>query len=899
MADVTREGKASYYRYWGKANRDVEQSGDAYHLLPYHCLDVAAVAAAWWDGSASLRKSFLANSNVAEKTYRAWLLFFVALHDLGKWDVRFQRKAPECWKIWNSGYRDRVPSLNDSRTYDHGKSGLYWFREDTLDDVPEYSDLFACLDEGPQLKRVAWYPWLEAVCGHHGYVIPQQQLPGRLLALTSEYQKLAEQDKQARQEWLAALAELFLKPQGLSLEDDPPACSPLLAGFCSVADWLGSDQRVFQFDASEHELSRYFSEELLSKAREQVIRCGLISHIRPYEGVTALLAAGDSPRQLQCLVEQLPLASGLTVIEAPTGSGKTETALAYAWRLLDQGIADSIVFALPTQATANAMLDRLDKLIDKLFADGNLILAHGNSRFNRRYEAIRHKGKDYQGDEEAWAQCCDWLAQSRKRIFLGQIGVCTIDQVLISVLPVKHRFVRGFGVGRSVLIVDEVHAYDAYMYGLLEAVLKAQHAAGGSALLLSATLPSQLQQALLATYQEKLPSLTAYPLIAWAPAHSGVVKHFELTEAQYPASFPVFIDTRAVPDLLPDSLLLDEMVAAARNGAQVALVCNLVDVAQRIYGQLKERNLADIDLQLFHARFTHLDRRDKEQAVQNCFGREGDRSRGRILVATQVIEQSLDVDFDWLITQLCPVDLLFQRLGRLHRHKREFRPLGFSQPRATVLLPDGDGYGSHGSIYGNTLVMWRTEQLLISLGEQPLQFPDAYRSCIESVYQPELSGDEPEWVAQGLEKWQLENAVSRSNAQQMLKWAENTWLSDEDDNVRAVTRDGEMSLTVIPYLDSSAGRKLLNGVMVESCDEHKLAEALALNRVMVPNSWRNPLSPLIDAEGICWLDMSCVDDGCFLNSDLQISYSIEFGMNNGRDNSNVIPTSSPKGLGTK
>jgi CRISPR-associated endonuclease/helicase Cas3 len=857
MAETNAGTWPSYYRYWGKAKRSEDQPGDDYHLLPYHCLDVAAIAATWWDASACLRNAFIGHSGVEERIYRAWLLFFVASHDLGKWDVRFQRKALECWKVWNSSYEGRVPSTNDSRTYDHGKSGLYWFREDTLDDAvqPEYPDLFACLDGGQQLEKLAWYPWLEAVCGHHGYVISQQHLPGILLALTSEYQKLAEQDKQARHEWLAALAELFLKPQGLSLEDDPPECSPLLAGFCSVADWLGSDQRVFQFDSSVRELSGYFSEELLEKAREQVIRCGLISHIRPYEGVTALLAAGYAPHQLQCLVDQLPLESGLTVIEAPTGSGKTETALAYAWRLLDQGVADSIVFALPTQATANAMLDRLDKLIDKLFADGNLILAHGNSRFNRKYEAIRGKGKDYQGDEEAWAQCCDWLVQSRKRIFLGQIGVCTIDQVLISVLPVKHKFVRGFGVGRSVLIVDEVHAYDAYMYGLLEAVLKAQHAAGGSALLLSATLPSQLQQALLATYQQKIPSLTAYPLIAWAPVHSGVVKHFELTAAQYPATFPVFIDTCAVPDLFPDPLLLDEMVAAARNGAQVALVCNLVDVAQHIYRQLKERNLADIDLQLFHARFTQLDRRDKEQAVQDCFGREGDRSRGRILVATQVIEQSLDVDFDWLITQLCPVDLLFQRLGRLHRHKREFRPAGFSQPCATVLLPDGDGYGSHGCIYGNTLVMWRTEQLLRALGERPLLFPDAYRQCIESVYQPELTGDEPEWVALGLEKWQQENAVSRMSAQQMLKWAENTSLSDEDDMVRAVTRDGEMSLTVIPYLDYSSVRHLINGVIIETCDDHALAEALALNRVMVPNSWSNRLPAPVDDNGLYWLQM--------------------------------------------
>lgn len=187
MAETNIATWPSYYRYWGKAKRSEDQPGDAYHLLPYHCLDVAAIAAAWWDGSATLRKAFVAHADIEESVYRAWLLFFVALHDLGKWDVRFQRKALACWNIWNSGYEGRVPSTNDSRSYDHGKSGLYWFREDSFEDdaEPEYADLFACFDAGPQLKKLAWYPWLEAVCGHHGYVIPQQQLPGRLLALTS------------------------------------------------------------------------------------------------------------------------------------------------------------------------------------------------------------------------------------------------------------------------------------------------------------------------------------------------------------------------------------------------------------------------------------------------------------------------------------------------------------------------------------------------------------------------------------------------------------------------------------------------------------------------------------------------------------------------------------------
>jgi CRISPR-associated endonuclease/helicase Cas3 len=130
----------------------------------------------------------------------------------------------------------------------------------------------------------------------------------------------------------------------------------------------------------------------------------------------------------------------LAIVEAPTGSGKTEMALAYAWRLLEKGIAEGIVFELPTQATANKMYDRLTPLAVEIFKDHpNLLLAHGNARFNEKFIAIKKTAQSVQNEGEAWVQCCQWLSQSRKRVFLAQIGVCTVDQVLIAVLPVRHR----------------------------------------------------------------------------------------------------------------------------------------------------------------------------------------------------------------------------------------------------------------------------------------------------------------------------------------------------------------------------------------------------------------------------------------------------------------------------
>jgi CRISPR-associated endonuclease/helicase Cas3 len=175
------------------------------------------------------------------------------------------------------------------------------------------------------------------------------------------------------------------------------------------------------------------------------------------------------------------------------------------------------------------MLKRLESIASVLFpgGDANLVLAHGKARYNPDFITLQEVVRPHtaQAHEEALVQCAEWLAQSRKRVFLGQIGVCTVDQVLISVLPVKHKFVRGFGIGKSVLIIDEVHAYDSYMYGLLAAVLEQQQTAGGSAILLSATLPYQQRQQLANTWQPKasLEMQAPYPLITHLGSGSASV----------------------------------------------------------------------------------------------------------------------------------------------------------------------------------------------------------------------------------------------------------------------------------------------------------------------------------------------------------------------------------------
>jgi len=856
-----------YYRYWGK----VEKDGLRYHLLPYHCLDVAAVAAAWWDVSPAIRHGFKLHRDLPEEQLRAWVLFFISLHDYGKFDVRFQLRVMPLWRLLyqDANTYESLPSIQICKSYYHGEGGLSWFIQDHAaklsGTISQQNVGWDFLDqmEPPSNKWDLWRPWIEAVTGHHGHIRSADYVAETSLPLICD-KRLADFDRSARREWLQAVESLFLRPVGLTLTDSPPVFSPLMAGFCSVADWLGSrcDSENFCYCGAERDLQAYFEEHFTADAQRILQLAGVIGQPKSYAGVSALLGTEDKPRSLQTLVDELPLSTGLTLVEAPTGSGKTETALAYAWRFVDAGLADSIVFALPTQATANAMLGRLERITPLLFVDKpNLLLAHGLARFNDAFTKIKHSAIDgYDSQEDGWVQCSQWLAESRKRVFLGQIGVCTVDQVLVSVLPVKHRFIRGFGVGRSVLIVDEVHAYDAYMYGLLEEVLRQQKASGGSAILLSATLPEcqrrQLCSAWGAKLGEQYKEKTPYPLITWT---NGAEPLFhELDPGQLPKNVTVKVEPIRIDRLLPDEFLLRRIVTAAEAGAQVAIVCNLVNVAQGLVRIL--RSMTGLPVDLFHARYCYSHRQEKELEVIDRFGLGGDRKCGRILVATQVVEQSLDIDFDWIITQLCPVDLLFQRMGRLHRHHRPGkRPAGFTEPLCTVLLPEGDDFGLHGVIYANTRVLWRTAEKLVVAPEGMIVFPKAYRDWIELVYQDDVWGDEPLSVTEGYEKFKCEiEEIKRYKARYMVDSAINPFI-DTDDKVLAVTRDGDMNLSIVPFCNTAQGRMLMDGTVFETLDELRQLEALSLNSVGVPKSWQYDFGNPV--EGRFWIEMQREGEG--------------------------------------
>lgn len=314
-----------YYRYWGKTAED-----GRYHLLPYHCLDVAAVGAVWWQRDPVIRRLFKSALGQSEDICRAWILFFLALHDLGKVDIRFQLKAQEVLCRLRPEFD--LESADTDTSYYHGPYGWELFCRESAGIIND-SDL------------VRWGEWMKAVCGHHGSLTI-----GVPFSLPEAEDEVITFDRKARLALIQDLEGLFLTPEGLTVSIPPPPASDLLAGFCSVCDWIGSNQFVFKPVETEMSLDKYW-ELALARAGDSLLQSGVVGTPLSHGGMVELYEKYQ-PRQVQTLVTQLPVKPGLTLIEAPTGSGKTEAALAYASRLLAAGIADSVIFALPTQATA-------------------------------------------------------------------------------------------------------------------------------------------------------------------------------------------------------------------------------------------------------------------------------------------------------------------------------------------------------------------------------------------------------------------------------------------------------------------------------------------------------------------------------------------------------------------
>ena len=735
--------------YWGKS---AKKPDPGFHRLVYHCLDVAAVGVSCLEHGCIQVMSGAGDKDFDRVGLPAWIGFFLALHDLGKFASSFQGLRTDIVEALGR------PACAQRYSMRHDALGnLFWVRgfRQSLKKM-----------EQPHPSEVASVDWREldplalAVFGHHG--VPPEPDQNAVFA-----EHFTSSDRQAAFEFILDVFSLF----GLESYPWPEVderrlkrFSWPLAGLAVLSDWIGSDAEVFPLVEAPMNLEEYYEAHARPNARAALEKSGvLIPRPTPWSGFSGLFPEIATPSPLQAHVSAMELGSapGLHILEDVTGSGKTEAALALAQRLMGAGFAKGIYLGLPTMATASAMYSRMRSGYRRLFDKEtfpSLVLAHASRDMDRDFrQSIGMETMPSGGavdDLEGQAACAAWLADNRKKSLLAAVGVGTLDQALLAALPARHQALRLFGLGRSVLIADEVHAYDAYTTKLLEALLRFQAALGGSVILLSATLPGRIKCRLANAFAQGVGAPTPALISQEYPLATSLDVDGRVRETRV-ESRPDVSRWTSVLRLDSPSDAMDAAVRAAKAGACVLYVRNCVDDAVEAHRILDSELPGMVDI--FHARFALGDRQDIEKRILECFGKNStpDMRRGRVVVATQVAEQSLDVDFDLVISDLAPMESLLQRAGRCCRHAWRVRPEGFAAARLLVVSPDPGGDVRGGwykemfpigaFVYPGHGRLWLTARRLFERGGFDLSREG--RELMECVYGQEAPDGVPEALA--------------------------------------------------------------------------------------------------------------------------------------------------------
>jgi CRISPR-associated endonuclease/helicase Cas3 len=596
----------------------------------------------------------------------------------------------------------------------------------------------------------------------------------------------------------------------------------LFSGFTSVADWIGSMTEYFPYEKSVNIPLEEYAARAAANAEKALNDLGWFNW--KADGKTLsfkdMFPFIDVPNSIQQkIVDEIAKTSlpALLILESPTGSGKTEAALYAADTWLQSQRGSGMYIAMPTQATSNQMYDRVTKFLRQRYPDEtlNFHLVHGGALLEDNKAKTEGVYDEDQTDSQGGIRAEAWFLP-RKRTLLAPFGVGTVDQALMSVLQTRHFFVRMFGLQNKVVVFDEVHAYDTYMSELFKRLLAWLKQIGVSVILLSATLPEKTRCDLTAAYlgreEVDLPN-AEYPRLTLA-SDAGV------------QSIPLETPSSRTVELKPcdtqPQTIIEHLRTALQNGGCAAVICNRVARAQELYREIKAAGLVpEEDLTLFHARFPFAWREEIEKSVLGKFGKgenggqNPNRPKKSIVVATQVIEQSLDLDFDYMISDLAPIDLLIQRAGRLHRHSQNdsARPENLKTPTLLISFPQADDipeFGHDEYVYDRSVML---KTWLALKDKSAMTLPQETTPLIEAVY-----GDEIEISDETLRK-EMEEAIEKAeqkehkaifNAEKQLIDVpskddllddQNKGLDEDDptlnEAVRATTRDAEPNITLI------------------------------------------------------------------------------------------------------
>ena len=792
--------------FWAKTTKEGKPGISVYD----HMVNVGCVARCIAENSQKILERFQLQS--------AAVGILAALHDLGKISPGFQQKCESWLEENNLTKTARNWRWDSAMELDHGKVSHSAIQDFLLQqgisrDVIQYMATVLGAHHG----KIKYFPNARGI---------RPPLIKQIAEKNSGIDWNDERQKNAHQLWC------YFDTEGsvVNISDDSPAIW-WLAGLTSVAGWIGSDERFFPPDRRTGDV------DVPSLARNALDVIGFrqaefIQNLSFHD----LFHDAEKP-EIQWVpneMQEKTLAAvsgpGVYVVEAPMGMGKTEAALWGAYRLLVSGKATGIYFALPTQTTSNRMHLRMNEFVRRISRTcSSTRLIHGNTWLMDQTAGLLPVATSPDSASEDARTGRDWFA-SAKRALIAPFGVGTIDQALLGVVAAKHFFVRHFALAGKVVILDEVHSYDLYTGTLIDKLITILEALGCTVIVLSATLTGK-RRGQIVSYPDddsndaELP----YPLITGR--NEG--RSFEPVAATAPESRFVKVD------FITAENAVQEAIMSARNGGAVLWICNTVDSAQKQYRRFTDTTQGEFPVGILHSRFPFWQREKIEDEWMERFGKSEKTRCRSILVSTQIVEQSVDLDADFMITELAPTDMLLQRIGRLWRHKRNQRPAvaarlciikeekSLEEFRSMVPKAIMDSLGGKAHVY-DPFVLLRTLKLWESYPN--VIIPTQIRELIEATYC--VRDDDPEsW-----EKLFDDRFVRNSNERFKAAMNSNYWQPQLPDEEGVQTRLNDVptvSLAICRSINKQEALFVDDSSAKLGEDEFRLATAQAIHKNLV------------------------------------------------------------------
>ncbi len=668
---------------------------------------------------------------------------------------------------------------------------------------------------GEAILRYYKYPkGIAAVVGaHHGVPTELSELGDRDLSMDKKdiieydgFYGLDGKNRAVLEKIWESIMDTAMNVSGISSKDEFPQLSAkaqlLLSGLIITSDWIASNTDYFPLISIDDTGDKDFYPHRIEKAWGNIEFPEKWTSRKNYFSEDDFKESfGFFPRETQKDMIDIvakTVEPGIFILEAPMGIGKTEAALAAAELLAAKAKKKGLFFGLPTQATANGLFPRImdwaEKQSDEFYH--SIQLKHGSAVLNETFQKIQRGIPEDESDSGLIIH--SWFCDNKKAC-LADFVVATVDQMLMLALKRRHVMLLHLGLSEKVVVIDEVHAYDAYMNKYLERALQWLGAYHTPVILLSATLPSKRRMSLVRAYLQATSSdstfeeNTSYPLLTWSDGND--IKQESLV--YHGTHRTVKIQKCCNDDLF--SLINN----AVQVGACVGIIVNTVARAQNI-SDIVSSKITD-NVLLYHAQYVMSDRNKKETELLERIGKHSnaDTRKSLIVIGTQVLEQSLDIDFDILFTDICPMDLFLQRVGRLHRHERDYRSDGVKEPICYVITDEYEKQDSGSKrIYGE----WLLKETLDFLPET-LTLPDDISPLVQKVYNSFDDSEEYEKY-----KREIKQAESRAGSF-LLKKAKckdihgflDRSMDSTDSIAEASVRDGISSIEVLVMKRCSDG----------------------------------------------------------------------------------------------